>query len=180
MSEDEMVVTIKFYCEEPPQMKIKYTDKKDLFEQFQKNLKRFDFPTDEIYWYDWENVHTRMRTPEDVYISVKDNCFAKMFARDPRNRETFSTFSSDDEDEEEERKEKQNGGNNPESDPRRGSRHHADYSYYPESWNYVDPRYRWIPFPFDPRAYGMGGYRPQEEKPHCFHCKDRYEQAERP
>ncbi|VDM85994.1 unnamed protein product, partial [Strongylus vulgaris] len=42
-----------------------------------------------------------MRTPDDLYIAVKDGS-AKMFARDPRNRKTFPSFSSDEEEEQEE------------------------------------------------------------------------------
>ncbi|EYC00831.1 hypothetical protein Y032_0112g286 [Ancylostoma ceylanicum] len=179
MPEEEKVVTIKFYYEQPPQMTIKYTDKKDLFEQFQKNLKRLDFPTDEVYWYDWENVHTRMRTPEDVYIAVKDNPYAKMFARDPRNRATFSSLSSDEDEEELEkgrRMVKQSKDDNPRSEHRHGSRHHADYSYYCMPWNYaawMDNRYGYMPFPCDARAYDMDSHGRRDAKPHC-HCKGRH------
>ncbi|EYC00829.1 hypothetical protein Y032_0112g284 [Ancylostoma ceylanicum] len=142
MPEEKKVVTIKLKRERTPEMIIRYKDKKDLFKQFQKNLKRFDFPTDEVYWYDWENVHTRMRTPEDVYIAVKDSGFAKMFVRDPHNRETFPSFSSDDGQEQKQKKEPKRvnarrdhsplcGRGRSRSEPRHGSHHHAEHSYYP-------------------------------------------------
>ncbi|KAL6730071.1 hypothetical protein Aduo_001067 [Ancylostoma duodenale] len=192
MPEERKTVTIKLKRERTPEMTIRYKDKKDLFEQFQKNLKRFGFPTDEVYWYDWENVHTRMRTSEDVYIAVKDDGFAKMFVRDPHNRETFPSFSSDVEEETNEELAKMSmsknrspspvcGRGRSQSEPRHGSLHNAENSYYPTPWNYspwMNPRYGVTSFPCDPQAYGMDSRSRRQARHHC-HCKNRHEGLEK-
>ncbi|EYC00825.1 hypothetical protein Y032_0112g280 [Ancylostoma ceylanicum] len=195
MPEEEKTVTIKFYTDDAPQMTIKYKDKKELFKKFQKKLKKFDFPTDELYWYDWENVHLRIRNADDLYIAVRESDFAKMFARDPRNRKTFPSFSSDEDEKEPDEKEvakehksrncspsPTRGRGRSRSEPRHGSRHHTDYFYYPTPWNYgpwMEPRYGFMPCPYDPRGYGMDRRGRQDVKPHC-HCKKRHGDAEKP
>ncbi|KAL6730074.1 hypothetical protein Aduo_001070 [Ancylostoma duodenale] len=192
MPDEEKTVTIKLYREAVPRMSIKYKGKKELFKKFQKNLKKYDFPTDELYWYDWENVHLRIRNADDLYTALKDDGFAKMFARDPRNGETFPSFSSDDEEEEQEKKKelaKESKGRNRSPSPTCGRgrsrsepcHHHTDYSCYSMPWNYgpwIDPRHGFLPFPCDPRAYDMDGRCRRDVKHRC-HCKNRHDDAEK-
>ncbi|KAK6727144.1 hypothetical protein RB195_005070 [Necator americanus] len=192
MPEDEKIVSIPLYLEEVPRLNISYKDKYELFKKFQKKLKKLDFPTDELYWYDWENVHLRIRNADDVLLAVEESGFAKMFARDPRNRDTFPSFSSDDDDDgkemEEERKKEEipikterrgrsrsSSGvrGRSRSEPRHGSHHHAEHFYQPSlkaCMPWINPRFGFMPFYYDPRAFDAIRSRNEERKHKC-HCK---------
>ncbi|KAK6727141.1 hypothetical protein RB195_005067 [Necator americanus] len=160
MTDEEKTVTIKLYCSNEPRMVISYKDKKDLFEQYQKKMKRLGIPTDDVYWADWDSDRYKVRTASDLLRAVEHCTPTKLHI--PGNYDDDGWPISDEEDEEEEReegKEERKKRNR----SRSGHQHkspfikgpldcdHMPWDFVP--WNFaMDPRYGYGPasFNYDP------------------------------
>ncbi|KAL6730067.1 hypothetical protein Aduo_001063 [Ancylostoma duodenale] len=198
MADDEKkTATIKLYRDNVPRITITYKNKKDLFKQFQKKINQMNLSDNEIYWADWDNDRSVVKTADDLFAAVENNSVVKMFVRtEANNRENdvISCPSSDEEEEEKPEKEPEKkeemrnrspsparGRGRSRSEPRRHrSRSHTEPSYDQMPWNFapwmfaMDPRYGYGPMPFycDPRGHGKGRRGRHERRDHKCCCND--------
>ncbi|RCN27691.1 hypothetical protein ANCCAN_26574 [Ancylostoma caninum] len=82
MTDDEKkTATIKLYRDNVPRITISYKNKKDLFKQFQKKIGRLNLSDNEVYWADWDNDRSVVKTADDLFAAVENNSTVKMFVR---------------------------------------------------------------------------------------------------
>ncbi|EYC00837.1 hypothetical protein Y032_0112g289 [Ancylostoma ceylanicum] len=192
MADDEKkTATIKLYRDNVPRITITYKGKKDLFRKFQKKISEMDLSNDEIYWADWDNDRSVVKTADDLFAAVENNSTVRMYVRtdaNSREKEVISCPSSDDEEEEkreeeaEEKKETRNRSPSPDrargrsrSEPHRHrSRSHSEPSYDQMPWNFAPWNFGYGPMPFyyDPRAHGKGRRGRNEKRGHKCCCQD--------
>ncbi|KAL6730072.1 hypothetical protein Aduo_001068 [Ancylostoma duodenale] len=194
MADDEKkTATIKLYRDNVPRITITYKNKKDLFKQFQKKISQLNFPIDEIYWADWDNDRSLVKTADDLFAAVENNSTVRMYVHSKADSHNIVSCSSSDEEEEKEEEPEQKkesrdrspsparGRGRSRSEPRRHrSRSHPGPSYDQMPWNFppwmfaMDPRYGYGPMPFyyDPRAHGKGRRGRHEKREHKCCCQD--------
>ncbi|KAK6728033.1 hypothetical protein RB195_005595 [Necator americanus] len=185
MAEEKKTATIKIYRDNVPRITISYKNKKDLFKTFQKKLKELDLPPGEIYFADWDNERSIIKTADDLFGAVESNPNSKMYYRTFENKEPFTCLSSDEDDDEGEKeleKEDEPKPRSPSPARRRhrsrsvsyhGSRRHGPPSYDQMPWNFppwsymIDPRYGPMPFPPYLQPSSKSHRRRRERSHHC-------------
>ncbi|EYC17697.1 hypothetical protein Y032_0030g2220 [Ancylostoma ceylanicum] len=182
MAEETKTATIKLYRDKVPRITIIYKDKKDLFKQFQKKIKELDIPIGELYWGDWDNDRSVVRTADDLFGAVENCNPVKMFYRTDGDTDILICPSSDDDEEKE--KEKVAYKNEPRtrspSPARRrhrsrsaSARLHAYPPYDQMPWNFVpwqflmDPRFSPMPFPHYLHPSGKSHHRRRDGSHRC-------------
>ncbi|EYC00828.1 hypothetical protein Y032_0112g283 [Ancylostoma ceylanicum] len=190
MIDEKKTATIKLYRDNVPRITITYKNKKDLFKQFQKKISEMNLSNDAIYWSDWDNDRSLVKTADDLFAAVENNSTVKMYVHGkPNSQNVVSCPSSDEEEDEkrdeeaEEKKESRDRSQSPvrgrgrsRSEPRRHrSRSHPEPpSYEHMPWNFASWNFGYGPMPFyyDPRAYGKGRRGRHEKRDHKCCCQD--------
>ncbi|EPB67299.1 hypothetical protein ANCCEY_13613 [Ancylostoma ceylanicum] len=83
MIDEKKTATIKLYRDNVPRITITYKNKKDLFKQFQKKISEMNLSNDAIYWSDWDNDRSLVKTADDLFAAVENNSTVKMSRSHP-------------------------------------------------------------------------------------------------
>ncbi|EYC17703.1 hypothetical protein Y032_0030g2223 [Ancylostoma ceylanicum] len=172
MAEETKTATIKLYRDNVPRITITYTDKKDLFKQFQKKIKELHLPIGEIYWADWDNDRSRVKTADDLFGAVENNCNVRMYYRTVGESDIV-TYPSSDEDEEKDEGEEQKVVSE-KSESRSRSRSSSPDRRRPRSRSasalpYVHPSHDQMPWNFAPWQFMMDPRFASISFPHYSH-----------
>ncbi|EYC17667.1 hypothetical protein Y032_0030g2203 [Ancylostoma ceylanicum] len=180
MAEETKTATIKLYRDKVPRITITYKDKKDLFKQFQEKIRELDFPVGELYWGDWDNDRSAVKTADDLFGAVQNCNPVRMFYSPPGDDELLTCPSSDDDEEKEDVAEKNETEARSPSPARRRHRSrsasvpHRAYPFHDQMpWNFapwqfmMDPRFTPMPLPPYPHPSGKSHRRRRDRSHHC-------------
>ncbi|KAL6729583.1 hypothetical protein Aduo_000626 [Ancylostoma duodenale] len=184
MTDETKTATIKLYRDNVPRITITYKDKKDLFKQFQKKVKELDLPIKELYWTDWDNDRSAVKTADDLFGALENNCNVRMYYSASGDDGLFTCPCSDDDEEKDEEKvadeRNESRSRSPSPAPRRSrsrsavsTRLHAQPSHGQMSRNIVpwqfmmDPRFAPISFLHYPNLSSEGHRRGRDKSHRC-------------